>query len=58
MLQTKKKILSTDFTDYLTARRKEKFILCHPGGIYAVVETADASNCKDACFRRDDKKNK
>jgi len=29
-------------------RRKEKFILCHPGGIYAVVDTADASNRKDA----------
>ena len=48
MLQSKKK-KSTDYTDYLISRRKEKFILCHPGGIYAVVETADASNCIDAC---------
>jgi len=40
--------MSADYTDYLTSRHKEKFILCHPGGIYAVVETADASNCKNA----------
>ena len=31
-----------------TRRRYEIIALCHPGGIFAVVDTAIASNCKDS----------
>jgi len=44
----KEKDIVHGFHGLLNLKTQKIIILCHPGGIYAVVETADACNCKDA----------